>query len=426
MTSTYNGTLEQDFDAWATMQPGASARRWDLYRRLRHEAPRLRQRGKVYLSTFDDCRDVLGNATQFRNGFDPHGPAVNKVMTLLNGEQKKRYAAILDHQQRWLTSRNGSAHSNLRGLANRVFTPRAINDMKARIQLEIDTRLEDLTKRDSVEIISEFAFHLPMTIISEMLDIPKDLRESIHQSWIQMTGMIGADAEHIPMVVDEAYRGMKQLESRMREVMNLRRGSNTTDLLARLLAAQEDEQGVATEEDIVGIVTQMVIAGHQTTQDTLGSALYELLSDREQWNALCEDQTLIPNTVEEVLRFRTPGQMIGRTVTVKVQIGDLEVTPGEQVVCLLASANRDEAMFKDSDSFDIERENAKLHLAFSRGAHFCLGAALSRMEVTSFLTTLAQRFPDIRLLSENVEWLPNNFLLGVRELHVNFGTEKSN
>src|SRR6202789_3286639 len=421
MTSTYNGTLEQDFGAWATMQPGASARRWDLYRRLRREAPRLRQRGKVYLSTFDDCRDVRANATQFRNG-----PAVDKVMTLLNGEQKKRYAAILDHQQRWLTSRNGSAHSNLRGLANRVFTPRAINDMKARIQLEIDTRLEDLTKRDSVEIISEFAFHLPMTIISEMLPISEDLRESIHQSWIQMTGMIGADAEHIPMVVDEAYRGMKQLESRMREVMNLRRGSNTTDLLARLLAAQEDEQGVATEEDIVGIVTQMVIAGHQTTQDTIGNALYELLSDREQWNALCEDQTLIPNTVEEVLRFRTPGQMIGRTVTVKAQIGDLEVTPGEQVVCLLASANRDEDMVKDSDSFDIERENAKLHLAFSRGAHFCLGAALSRMEVTSFLTTLARRFPDSRLLSENVEWLPNNFLLGVRELQVNFGKEKSN
>ncbi len=412
--------LVEEFRAWETMQPGASGRRWDLYRRLRHEAPRYRSGAKIYFSLYEDCKEILSNSQTYRNGFDPHGPVARGVREYLSADQQQRYDAVLDHQLRWLTSRNGVSHSALRNLANRVFTPGAISAMQNRIQREIDDRLEELDPRESFDIISEFAFQLPLTIISEMLDIPVDLRDSIHESWVSMTGIVGAASEQIPDFIDKAYEGMRQLEDRMREVISLRRGARTTDLLTRLLAAQEDEKGI-TEADIIGVVTQMVIAGHQTTQDTIGSALFELLSSRHKWEALCGDRALIPNTVEEVLRFRTPGQMIGRTVAKDTKLGDADLQEGEQVICLLASANRDEGIFSNPDDFEIKRENAKLHMSFSRGSHFCLGAALSRMEVTCFLTTLAQRYPKVQMLQSEVEWIPNNFLLGIRELQISLG-----
>jgi cytochrome P450 len=410
--------IEVDVDEWAVMAPGASAGRWDLYHRLRHESPRLKHRDRIFLATYEDCRYVLSSAVQFVNGIDRNGASTQAIRAALDPARRSRFDAVIDHQQRWMTSRNGASHAELRGLANRVFTPRAIADMQDRIQREVEMRLQELAQRESVDIVAEFAYQLPMTIISEMLDIPMSLQDGIHRAWLLMTGIIGADASRIPDVIDDAYAGMMDLEIRMREVIELRRRSETTDLFARLLRAIEDPGCTATESDIVAIVTQMVIAGHQTTQDTIGSALYELLSNREQWQALVADSTLIPNAVEEVLRFRSPAQMIERTAASRVCLDDFEISAGERVVCLLASANRDEKLFANSEVFDIRRENARQHLGFSRGIHFCLGAALSRMEAISVLSTLTRLYPNTKLLERDVRWTPNRFLLGVEALKV--------
>jgi len=410
-------SLAQDVDSWLSLKSGSEAR-FAVYRRLREESPVFELASGRLLARHGDCLAVLRNHKQFLSGFDPDGPQIVEMRDSLPLEQRRKYEEVLAHQLRWLTSSNAEKHVALRTLATRVFSLRAIEEMRERVQREIDDRLDELAPRGEVEIISEFAYQLPLTIISEMLDVPEEVRESIHSSWQSMLKMIGNPIGVVPAVIDEVHAGMARLEAQLKHTFDLRRGQETTDLLKRMLDVQEDESTGLSEQDVMGIVAQMVIAGHQTTQDTIGNALYELLTHREQWQRLVAEPSLVPNAVEEVLRYRTPGQMIGRVAKDDYEIDGVQIPAGSRVTCLLGSANRDEGVFTDSDEFDVRRPNAKQHLAFSSGVHFCLGASLSRLEAGLFLETFTRRFPDARLLTQDVEWLPNTFLLGVRELRV--------
>jgi cytochrome P450 len=410
--------LVQDVNDWLALRPDAPLDRFGVYARLRNEAPMFQMGDIYFLSRHADCSAVLRDHRNFASGFDPEGDRVQAVMRGLDPERRAKYQEVLDHQLRWLTSSNGEKHVALRTLATRVFSMRAIEDMRARVQREVDERLEELASRDSVEIISEFAYQLPLTIISEMLDIPEEVRESIHTSWQSMVKLIGNPPEQVPLVIDEVHAGMRELESRLKHTFDLRRGQQTTDLLKRMLEAQADQGGALSEKDVMGIVAQMVIAGHQTTQDTIGNALLELFTHREQWDAIRADPELIPNAVEEILRYRTPGQMVSRNAQADMRVGEHFIPAGSRVTCLLGSANRDADVFPEPDRFDINRANARQHLAFSSGVHFCLGASLSRMEVSIFLKSFSQRFPDAHLETRNPEWLANSFLLGLEELRV--------
>jgi cytochrome P450 len=420
MTTHIARPLADDVEDWFLLRADASVGRWDVYRRLRDEAPQYAFRDQTLISKYADCLAILRDNRTFSSGFDPEAPAYQHTMMSLDGTRGAKYREILDHQLRWMTSSNGAKHVALRTLAARVFSVRAIEDMRGRIRAEVDQRLDELESSSSVEIMEEFAYQLPLTIISEMLDIPEDVRDSIHHSWTSMTQLIGNPPERVPHVIDEAHAGMIELEARLRETMRSRRTQKTTDLLARLLAAYDEQTGTLTERDIMGIIAQMVIAGHQTTQDTIGSALYELFRDRRQWDAIVGNASLIPNAVEEVLRFRTPGQMVSRSATIDTMIGECAVPAGTRVTCLLGAANRDASVFEDPERFDIRRANARQHLAFSAGNHFCLGASLSRMEVTIFLERFTARFPTAHPLpgGAKTEWLPNNFLLGLKRLDV--------
>jgi cytochrome P450 len=415
--------LGDDVRAWLSLSPSARLDRFGVYRRLREEAPAYVHNGDVLLSRHEDCTAVLRDHKTFLSGFDRESARNQEISAALNPARRRKYDEVINHQLRWLTSSNADKHVALRSLATRVFSLRAIEEMRERIQREVDDRLDELATRGTIEIISEFAYQLPLTIISEMLDIPEEVRESIHRSWQSMTKLIGNPPETIPDVIDEAHAGMADLEERLKQTFDLRRGQQTTDLLKRMLDAQGDEGGMLNERDIMGIVAQMVIAGHQTTQDTIGNALFELFGDRAQWEAVCQEPASIPNAVEEILRFRTPGQMVSRTARIDSNIAGHAIAAGTQITCLLGSANRDEAVFDDADRFHISRSNARQHLAFSSGVHFCLGASLSRMEVEIFLATFSRRFPNARLTGgasagSAPEWLPNTFLLGLKELHV--------
>lgn len=410
--------LTDDVRDWLSLRADAPLDRWGVYARLRKEAPSFAFGGQKFLSRHADCSAVLRDNRNFLSGFDIESPSYQSMLAKLSDKKRIKYQEVLEHQLRWLNSSNGSKHVALRTLATRVFSMRAIEDMRARVQREVDERLEELSSRDTIEIISDFAYQLPLTIISEMLDIPEEVRESIHTSWQSMTQLIGNPPERVPHVIDEVHAGMAELESRLKHTFDLRRGQQTTDLLSRLLAAGEEAGGEITEREIMGIVAQMVIAGHQTTQDTIGNALLELFTHRDQWDALKAEPDLVPNAVEEVLRYRTPGQMISRDARTDMEIGEHFFPAGTRVTCLLGSANRDAEIFADPDRFDIRRENARQHLAFSQGVHFCLGASLSRLEVGIFLKTFSARFPNAHLAEQRTEWLPNSFLLGLKALHV--------
>ncbi|MGE0773770.1 MAG: cytochrome P450 [Sphingomonadaceae bacterium] len=415
---TETPSLMDDVETWLALEGDVSALRWNVYARLQAERPFLDHGGTTLVTKHRHCRAILMDNKSFLSGYDKDSAQVRQASDLLDAVRREKYHEVIDHQLRWLTSSDGTKHAGLRSLASRVFSLRAIETMRERIQLEIDNRLDELADQGEVELISQFAYQLPLTIISEMLDIDEDVRQVIHDAWQCMTKMIGTPPERVPFVIDEVHASMTRLEADLKRTFALRRGRQTTDLLARLLDAAAEEGGDIGEQDIMGVVAQMVIAGHQTTQDTIGNGLYELLRHPDQWRLLCDNCELVPNAVEEVLRFHTPGQMAYRTAAQDIEIEGHHIAAGSHITCLLGAANRDREIFSEPQEFDATRPNAKQHLAFGLGVHHCLGASLARMEAISFFTTVARRFPDVRLVDRDPGWLPNNFLHGLAELRV--------
>lgn len=415
---TINRTLTSDVEEWLALEKDVSVLRWDVYSRLQRESPFLDHGDTLFVSRYSDCRTILQDNRNFLNGYEVESDRVRNVAETLDPVRRDKYRAVIDHQLRWLTSSDGNKHTSLRSLATRVFSLRAIEEMRDRVQREVDIRLDELAGRDSIEIISEFAYQLPLTIISEMLDLDEEVSELIHEAWQCMVKMIGTPPERVPLVIDEVYDSMIKLEQGLKQTFAVRRREGTTDLLSRLLSAAADEGDTITEDDIVGVVAQLVIAGHQTTQDTIGNGLFLLLANRDQWHAICENAELVPNAVEEILRYHTPGQMAYRTARTDMVVNENRIAAGSHITCILGAANRDPEIFDDAKRFDIRRPNAKQQLAFGSGVHHCLGASLARLEATIFFATLARRFPNTELLDHDPKWLPNNFLHGLAQLHV--------
>jgi cytochrome P450 len=213
------------------------------------------------------------------------------------------------------------------------------------------------------------------------------------------------------------------MECLLRDHLDGTRENPRTVLLQSLF--QAESEGGVSETDLIGIVAQIITAGHQTTQDLIGNSIFTLLTHPDQWELVCEDPARAGNAVEEVLRFRSPAQMMSRYAIDDTEIAGEPIAAGEFVIALLGSANHDETYFSDPQVFSVERENARHHLAFSRGVHFCLGAALSRLEAKTLIGTLARRFPDARLAVPESElaWEPNTFLLSLSSLPVALGAD---
>jgi cytochrome P450 len=422
-------SLVDDVTAWATRDPAALADRWRTYARLRDEAPVFRHNDQVLVSRYDDVSAVLLDDVHFKKNAagQKTSPRMQKVFDILDERGREMLVAILDHRARWISAADDERHTYLRRLGTRIFSARAIAQIEARIDEVADEMLTRLAAQPTCDVISQLAFRLPLTIISEMLDVPEDARERIHQAWVDMTrfeAVVFSDLTKLADGLEVTYEGHVSMERELKAVLDGRRGSPTTPLLEALFQAERDE-GVS-EPDLIAIVTQLITAGHQTTQDLIGNGLLALFTHRDQWELLCSDPGLVPLAVEEILRYRSPAQLMARTAMAAVDVAAETIQAGEFVLVLLGSANNDSTHFADPDRFDVTRVEAREHLAFSRGVHYCLGAALSRLEMTTVLRRLVARFPDAELAvpAEEIAWMPNTFLLGVESLPVRLGKER--
>jgi cytochrome P450 len=188
------------------------------------------------------------------------------------------------------------------------------------------------------------------------------------------------------------------------------------DLLGALVEA-EDESGRLSEEELLATVVLLFFAGHETTVNLIGNGALALLRQPDQWRLLRENPALSKRAVEEVLRFESPAQLVSRIALADVEVAGVSIQAGQAVNALIGSANRDPGHFPEPDRLDICRSETH-HLAFAIGPHYCLGAALARLEAEIAFASLARRFPDLRLTSEAVSWRPNNVLRGLRSLVV--------
>jgi cytochrome P450 RapN len=356
--------------------------------------------GDAWLATrYDDIRTVLAD------------PRFSRAETV--GKDVPRTMPLIQHDPSIL-GMDPPEHSRLRKLVAKAFTARHVDSLKPRIQAIVDELVDTMVAAGPpADIADSLSWPLPIIVICELLGVPVEDRE-LFRRW---TDLILSTGGVDPARIEEARNGLNDY---LAELIARRRVEPTDDLLGQLVLARDDDDRLSERELIVFGVT-LLVAGHETTANQTGNFVYTLLDDRRLWQSLVDDPDLVPNAVEELMRFVPLGASasFARIATEDVQLGGQLVRAGESVLVELASGNRDRTVFKDPDEVDFARETNP-HIAFGHGVHHCLGAPLARLELRMAVGTLVRRLPGLRLAvpADEVPWRADRLVRGVRALPV--------
>jgi cytochrome P450 len=306
-------------------------------------------------------------------------------------------------------------HTRLRALVHKAFTPRLIEQMRARVQTLAFELLEKVAGRGSMDLINDYALPLPMTIITEILGVPTSDRHKFHK-WSKAVVSLSSPNATVK-VIPAVWMFIRYL----RRFFKVRRRDPEDDLASALIQAEEAGDKLS-EDELLAMVFLLLIAGHETTVNLIGNGMLALLEHPDQMQKLRGDLMLCKSAVEELLRYTAPVFMTTeRYAREDVTIHGMTIPRGEMTLGVIGSANRDERIFVNPDRLDITREPNR-HLSFGQGIHFCLGAPLARMEAQIAIKTLLSRMPDLRLkVSPNtLRWRPSMILRGLETLPVAF------
>lgn len=351
---------------------------YPYYRRLRDQAPLYRNDdlGFWALSRHHDVLAGFRNSTTLSNKFgvslDPasRGPHAAKTMSFL--------------------AMDDPAHLRLRTLVSKGFTPRRIRELESRVTEiaveHLDTMVDKAAGGASVDYVNEFAGKLPMDVISELMGVPHADRDQV-RAWAD--GVMHRD-EGVTDVPPEAIEASLNLIVYYQDMVAQRRAHPTDDLTSALLAAEIDGDRL-TDDEVLGFMFLMVIAGNETTTKLLANAAFWGHRHPDQLQPVYDDLSRIPLWVEETLRYDTSSQILARTVQGELELYGTTLADGDVLLLLPGSAHRDERVFENPDDFIIGRQIGSRLMSFGSGAHFCLGAHLARMEARVALTELFKR-----------------------------------
>ncbi|HYQ68185.1 cytochrome P450 [Actinophytocola sp.] len=380
---------------------------YSFYRRLREEAPvreaRMPRGLKVWVVTrYADAREALAN------------PALHKDM-------RQMYDLIARHSRSGgrggfgpelaahMLNSDPPDHTRLRKLVAAAFTMRRVEQLRPRVEEITEDLLASLP--DRADLVEDFAFPLPVTVISELLGIPHADRDDF-RGW---TTILLSTAESAKIAA--AGRAMTGY---LRGLIAAKRSDPAEDMLSALTNTRDEDGDSLTETELVSMAFLLLVAGHETTVNLIGNATLALLRHPGQLAALRDDPTLLPGAVEEFLRYDGPLAHATLRYTVEpVEIGGVRIPADEFVLVALGSANRDGDRFTDGEELDITR-GANGHLAFGHGIHFCLGAPLARLEGQVAIGRLIDRFPNLALDADpaDLRWRESNLMRGLESLPV--------
>lgn len=310
---------------------------------------------------------------------------------------------------------DGSDHKRLRGLVSKVFTPKYIEGLRPRIQRIADDLLASVQDRGQMDLVQDYAYPLPINVISEMLGVPPETRGSMRQ-WSEAIA-----SEPFVHQNAELLSQLHAFSSYTIELVAEKRRHPQHDLISQLVQLEEEGDHL-NEAELLSMVGLLIFAGHETTSNLIGIGTLTLFDHPEQFAKLKANPGLIPLAVEELLRFNGPVLTPApRFATEDVEIGGQTIHRGDVIITILASVNRDESQFTDPEELDIARQLNR-HIAFGQGIHICLGAPLARLEGDIAFTTLLTRCPDLRLhcAREAVTWRGGFSLRGIESLPVAF------
>ncbi|MFC3995448.1 cytochrome P450 [Nocardiopsis sediminis] len=353
---------------------------------------------KFHLVTrYDDVRAVLSDPRFVNNPASVPGsaPPNYRVAALTSRGVPEAYlpyfaASILDN--------DGDDHTRLRKLVSRTFTVRRVNELRPRVEEITERLLDDLPRHaedGAVDLVEHFAYPLPITVICELVGVPKRYRPQ-WRDWGNRLVSFDPDADFGSAVVE--------MVDHIHELIRERRAAAAEDLLTGLIRTHDEDGDRLSDQELVTMVLTLVIAGHETTAHLIGNGTFALLTHPDQLARLRAEPGLAPRAVHELMRWCGPLVQAPRAryATEDVTIGDTTFHRGDLVLPMLASANYDPREFDDPERLDITREPAgrrETHVGFSHGPHYCLGAALARQEGEVAFTALLRRYPDLALAS---------------------------
>jgi hypothetical protein len=389
--------------------PAFIANPYPAFRALRESAPVWRSSfGRTFLTRYEDASLMLRDRRLGKDYTDA------EALIRRFGPTAMREPAVIELSHMMLM-RDPPDHTRLRGLVTKVFTARKIEDMRPGIQAITDRLLDQVAASGTMDAIRDLAFPLPVLVICELLGIP----EADRARFVTATASGAALLNPVPPTreeLDRANEGTLATGAYFEALFEQRRRDPRDDLLTLLVQAEEAGDHL-TPEELRANTSLLFAAGHETTVNLIGNGIWSLLGAPDQWAALRDDPALIPNAIEEILRFECPVQAVARTVAEPIMFGAETFAKGELIVALIGAANRDPEMFPDPDRLDVTRERLK-PLSFGGGIHFCIGAQLARIEAEVVFSSLLRRMPDLRLADATPRWRQSFTLRGLTNLPV--------
>ena len=398
-----------ELDKWETFINGQP---FDIFKRLREEAPIYWHEesldfepGFWALTKHEDIVRVSKDPMTFSSAVGGH------LMTMGDPEvvDPSAVAAIIGN----MIGMDPPDHQIYRKMVAPSFTPKAIRTLEGDMRLKIRELLENVEDKGEFNFVTEISEQLPLWVLCEMMGIPESERPKIRDL---VNNLTDASIQQDPNNAFQIWVNYMELFKMGRDMIEERRKSPTDDLMS-VVANTKIEGGELPPELLDGFFLLMVIAGNETTRNTLTGGLMALTDNPEEREKLLKDPALISNATDEMLRWVTSVIYFRRTATKDTNIRGQDIKAGDKVVMWYGSANRDEEIFEDGHLFRVDRENAKKHLAFGAGEHLCLGNRLGHMQIRVLFEELLDRFPNIHSISDPVR-IPSNFLAGISELKV--------
>jgi cytochrome P450 len=393
--------------AFNIFDPVFKANPYPAYARLRAELPVIvdSQAPIVWLFRHADCEEALRNP---RLGSPLGSPEV--LARKLGDGPAACYIG------RSMLAQNPPQHTRQRRAVSKAFTARAVEAMREQVVAKVNGLLDEVTAggRKEFDLANEVAYRIPISVVCGMLGVPVEH----HDRFRSLIEENAAVVEPMPTTeqVAMADKASGELMDLVAGLAAERRVEPRDDLLSALVALQGEEAGL-TDQELIADVSLLIAAGFCSTMQLIGNTVYTLLRHPDQLDIVRADPASSAGAVEETLRYEPPVMSWPRSVLEPVSFGGHEVPVGWTVIAVIGSANRDEAVFENPEAFDITRLSPR-HLTFGGAPHYCLGAPLARLEAELAVRTIVTRFPDLRLATDDIEWLDNFNVRGHKALPV--------
>ena len=387
-----------------------------VFRTARQNCPTfyLEEIGYWAITKYDDIKTVLGSKEKFSSEItlEPLRPITPEVLELF---RQRRYSP-----QATLSNNEADNHPQIRRVAQAAFSPRRNKTLEPYIRQMVNDAVDSFEEDKRADLVAQLVYELPALVLFKLIGVP-DEDVKLIKMWANSRLLMSFGKPSVEQQLVAAGH-MADYWDYCCELVQKRRLVSQDDLPSDMLEMRAGDDSILTIDNINNVVFGLLLAGHETTTNMSANAILSLLQSPDSWRAITADKSLIPNAVEECLRFRPSVVGWRRLARMDVELSGVKISKGQRVLCFLPSGNRDEDHIDHGEDFNIYRTNARGHIAFGFGRHFCLGAPLARFELAVILEELTRRLPDMRLV-DGQDFMPVETVQfrGPKQLWVEWG-----